>query len=165
MQTQVSAHGYRCVRPHSRLPSRWRAGRATDTRSECRRRESRDKGGAAPVVPARFGVLHASRFVELCVGGMPASTHIPLPEHFKNCVKENFAVEPEAEILDVPDVAVDALPHGRKGRSFSTEPVYLRPSGDPWTHGLPVQVMRNSLRIVMVMAPCMRPRANEPHLT
>src|SRR3954451_7147126 len=107
MQIQASAGGCRRVRPHSRLPSRWRAGRATDRRSECRRRESRDKGGAAPVVPARFGILYAARLAELCVEGMPASTRIPLPEHFKKCVKENFAVEPEAEILDVPDVAVD----------------------------------------------------------
>jgi hypothetical protein len=74
-------------------------------------------------------------------------------------------IEPQGPVIDVPDVALDALLHKIKFSSFAAKTVNLRPTGDTGLHVVPKCIVRYRFVVLTVMSDCVRPWANKRHFT
>src|SRR5258708_34056133 len=74
-------------------------------------------------------------------------------------------IEPQGPVIDVPDVALDALFHEIKFSSFAAKTVNLSPTGDAGLHVVPKCIVRYRFVVLTVMSDCVRPRANKRHFT
>lgn len=86
-------------------------------------------------------------------------------EYTLDCHEDNLYVEPETPVLDVPDVAADALFHLPEFLGFSTIARYLSPSCYARLGEVPYHIFTYQFRVDVSVVEHVRPRTYNTHIT
>src|SRR6185312_4302103 len=86
-------------------------------------------------------------------------------DEYQRRAQNDPKVEPDGPVVDVPDIALDALDHFLDGIGFTAKTAYLGQAGKAGLHAVALHVAVKSVAEIVIVGNRMRPRPHDRHMS